>query len=61
MRRTALAVTGRLSRRDLDAIADIAANALGWDAAQRAAEIAGLEADLSARHRLRSASPAAMT
>ncbi|MCB1470562.1 MAG: glycerol-3-phosphate dehydrogenase/oxidase [Rhizobiaceae bacterium] len=53
MRRTALAVTGRLSRRDLEAIADIAAHALGWDAQRKNAELAAAHATLTERHRLR--------
>ncbi len=53
MRRSAIAVTGRLSRRDLAAIADRCESALGWDAAQTAAERAQTETLLTGRHRLR--------
>jgi len=53
MRRTALAVTGRLGRRDLERIADIAAAALGWEAARRADEVEATCEELAERHRLR--------
>lgn len=53
MRRTTLAITGQLSERDLERIADVAALVLGWDAARRAAELARTRAVLHDRHRLR--------
>ena len=53
MRRTALAVTGHLSRRDLDRIAAVCATALGWDADRLAQEVGETEAVLVNRHRLR--------
>ena len=52
MRRTALAITGRLSRRDLESIADIAAVALGWGRERRDGELETTQAKL-AEHRLR--------
>lgn len=53
MRRTTLAITGGLSRRDLAVVADVAARALGWDPAYRERRLAQAEAMLVARHRLR--------
>lgn len=53
MRRSAIAVTGRLSGRDLGAIAGRCAAALGWDRVRQAAELAQTEALLTRRHRLR--------
>ncbi len=53
MRRTALAVTGHLSRRDLDRIAGLCAQALGWDAARTAREVRETTSLLTERHRLR--------
>jgi glycerol-3-phosphate dehydrogenase len=53
MRRTDLAITARLSRRDLDAIADIVAEARGWSAERRSAEVVATVAELRDRHRLR--------
>ncbi|MBP0581281.1 glycerol-3-phosphate dehydrogenase/oxidase [Labrys sp. LIt4] len=52
MRRSTLAITGRLSGRDLATIADILATALGWDAVRRDEELAKTRALLAARHRL---------
>jgi glycerol-3-phosphate dehydrogenase len=52
MRRTALAITGRLSGRDLASAADVAARALGWDAARRDAELASTRSELANRHRM---------
>ncbi|MDW6022901.1 glycerol-3-phosphate dehydrogenase/oxidase [Mesorhizobium sp. BAC0120] len=52
MRRTALAITGRLSLRDLESIADMAAGALGWEAKRRDGELDVTQAKL-AEHRLR--------
>ena len=53
MRRTTLAVTGTLAAADLDAIAEIAARALGWDDARRTAEVAAVAGALTRRNRLR--------
>lgn len=53
MRRSAIAVSGRLSRRDLAAITALCAAALGWDAAREAQELAELQALLISRHRIR--------
>ncbi|MFN3275744.1 MAG: glycerol-3-phosphate dehydrogenase/oxidase [Paracoccus sp. (in: a-proteobacteria)] len=53
MRRTALAVTGQLTQRDLERAADLCATALDWDAARRRAEIDETQAMLLSRHRLR--------
>lgn len=53
MRRSAIAVTGRLSQRDLSRIAGLCAAALGWDDARQAAELATTQALLVQRHRLR--------
>lgn len=53
MRRTALAITGHLSRRDLDRIAATCARALDWDEARTARELRETEALLIGRHRLR--------
>ncbi|MBA3326053.1 MAG: glycerol-3-phosphate dehydrogenase/oxidase [Rhodobacteraceae bacterium] len=51
MRRTTLAITGALTARDLDAIAGVAAEALGWDTARTALEVASVAAELIGRHR----------
>ncbi len=53
MRRTALAITGQLSRRDLARAADMLARALGWDQGRRATEVERTLATLSDRHRIR--------
>ena len=53
MRRTALAVTGRLSERDLILIAQLCADVLGWDAVRQAAELQETQTMLRTRHRLR--------
>lgn len=53
MRRTALAVAGLLGRDDLDTIAGIAADALGWSAERRSDEIARTLDLLVTRHRMR--------
>lgn len=53
MRRTALAITGQLTGRDLDRIAGVCAGALGWDAARTARELHDTRALLVTRHRLR--------
>lgn len=53
MRRSTLAITGRLSSRDLATIADIAAQALGWNEEQRNEQLAKTREILAARHRSR--------
>lgn len=53
MRRTSLAVTGLLTARDLDAVAEVAAAALGWDEARRRAEVEAVRARLEGAHRMR--------
>lgn len=53
LRRTDLAVTGRLTLSCLTRMADLAAQALGWDAARCAAELADARAQLETRHRYR--------
>jgi glycerol-3-phosphate dehydrogenase len=53
MRRTALAITGRLSLRDLERITDVVAGALRWSATRRADEIEATRKELMERHRLR--------
>lgn len=53
MRRSAIAVTGRLSQGDLARIAALCAGALGWTEARQAEELAGTEALLTGRHRIR--------
>ena len=53
MRRTALAVTGQLSARDLDCIADLCGAALGWTPDRTASELQQTKAMLVSRHRLR--------
>ncbi|WP_411037223.1 glycerol-3-phosphate dehydrogenase/oxidase [Shinella sp. BYT-45] len=51
MRRTTLAIEGRLTAAGLDEIAAVAAAALGWDEARRAEEVAAVAAQLTAFHR----------
>ncbi|WP_292667449.1 glycerol-3-phosphate dehydrogenase C-terminal domain-containing protein [Mesorhizobium sp.] len=51
MRRTALAITGRLSRSNLEQIADAAAAALTWDAGRREKELEATSKELTERHR----------
>lgn len=53
MRRSAIAVTGRLSRRDLARIADLCATTLGWDSDRTARELAATQDLLVQRHRRR--------
>jgi glycerol-3-phosphate dehydrogenase len=53
LRRSDLAVTGRLTSVALQRMADLAAGALGWDAARRDAELADTRAQLENRHRYR--------
>ncbi|MCT7666960.1 glycerol-3-phosphate dehydrogenase/oxidase [Shinella kummerowiae] len=52
MRRTTLAIEGRLSAAGLDEIASIAAFALGWDERRRADEIAAVTEQLTAFNRV---------
>lgn len=51
-RRCTLAVTGRLTARDLAVMADVAAAALGWDSARIQAEIAATTERLTAVNRM---------
>lgn len=53
LRRSALAITGQLSRRDLETLADLAAEVLGWTPERRAEEHAATLARLTGPHRLR--------
>jgi glycerol-3-phosphate dehydrogenase len=53
MRRTTLAITGSLTGNDLQQIATMAGNALGWDAARIAAEIGSVEKELKERNLMR--------
>ncbi len=50
LRRTSLAITGRLTPDLCRHVATVATGALGWDAERRRAELAGLAALLAARH-----------
>jgi len=50
LRRTDLAVTGRLTIADLGRMADLAALALNWDATRRRAELRSTRAVLENRH-----------
>lgn len=52
LRRTTLAIDGALSRANLQAIADIAAQELGWSDERKAEEIASITDELSRRHNL---------
>ncbi|MGQ3280507.1 MAG: glycerol-3-phosphate dehydrogenase/oxidase, partial [Shinella sp.] len=52
MRRTTLAIEGRLSVAGLDEIATIAASALGWDERRRAEELAAVTEQLTAFNRV---------
>ena len=58
MRRTSLTVTGSLTLRDLDAVAEVAAVALGWDEARRSSEVEAVRARLEGAHRMRLAGAA---
>ena len=51
-RRTLLAFEGRVTRDLLEALADIAAPLLGWDAARRVAEVSATVRLLTDRHRM---------
>lgn len=53
MRRCALAITGRLTARDLASIATTAGAALGWDDARRVTEITATQDLLASRHHMR--------
>lgn len=53
MRRTALAVTGRLTGRDLETACAIAAAALDWDPPHAAAQMQATKARLQSVHRMR--------
>ncbi|EYD77525.1 Glycerol-3-phosphate dehydrogenase [Rubellimicrobium mesophilum DSM 19309] len=53
MRRTSLAVTGSLTARDLDAVAEVTALALGWAETRTRAEIEAVRARLEGAHRMR--------
>ncbi|CAM5774229.1 glycerol-3-phosphate dehydrogenase [Labrys miyagiensis] len=53
MRRTALAITGALNRHDLEAIARVAGEVLGWDSARIATEVDGVVAQLAERNLLK--------
>ena len=53
MRRTTLAISGRLSRRDLRLIAEIASNALNWDELRQMMEIERTTVMLSKRNRIK--------
>ncbi|GAB5511404.1 MAG: glycerol-3-phosphate dehydrogenase/oxidase [Hyphomicrobiales bacterium] len=47
MRRTTLAIEGKLTQADMEKVADVTAAALGWDAARQADEVAKLAARLT--------------
>lgn len=53
MRRTTLAIEGRLTCAALDEISTVAANALNWNEARRAEEVAAVKAQLQNFHRAR--------
>jgi glycerol-3-phosphate dehydrogenase len=53
MRRTMLAMLGQLTRPALDELADVASNFLGWDAAQKKAEVTRTLELLATRHSVR--------
>ncbi|MHA7875418.1 glycerol-3-phosphate dehydrogenase/oxidase [Roseivivax sp.] len=53
LRRTTLAITGRLTGRDLEAIAEILGEALGWDDARRERELSETQRLLEERHGVR--------
>ena len=53
MRRTTLAISGRLSRRDLRLIAEIASNVLNWDKSRQMMEIERTTVMLSKRNRIK--------
>lgn len=53
MRRTTLAIGGTLTRGDLEAIAEVAGHALGWDEARRVREIEQTITELTKRNMMR--------
>ena len=53
MRRTTLAITGRLALSDLEEIAEVAGAALGWSESRRRDEIAVVREELLQRHSCR--------
>ncbi|WP_180899504.1 glycerol-3-phosphate dehydrogenase/oxidase [Martelella soudanensis] len=53
MRRTTLAITGRLQTGDIERIADLAGGALGWSDETRAREVAAVEEHLRSVNRVR--------
>ena len=53
LRRTAIAVTGELNRKDLDEIAGVAGEALGWSGQRRQEEVESTAAELAHRHAYR--------
>lgn len=52
MRRTTLAIEGKVTAQGLDELADIAAAALGWDESRRASEVAAIAEHLRAFNRV---------
>lgn len=52
MRRTTLAIEGKVTAPGLDELADIAAAALGWDESRRASEVAAIAGQLRAFNRV---------
>ena len=50
LRRTTLAMAGALNRENLEEIASLAGDALGWSNGRRADEISATAAELSERH-----------
>lgn len=52
MRRTTLAITGRLHKSDIERIAEVAGDVLGWSEETRAAEIAAVEEHLQSVNRV---------
>jgi glycerol-3-phosphate dehydrogenase len=53
LRRSMLAMLGRLNREMVDELADVFGNALGWNAEQKAAEVARTLSILADRHGVR--------
>lgn len=52
MRRTTLAIEGKLTQSDLEKVADVTAAALGWDTARQADEVAKLAKQLTETNRM---------
>jgi glycerol-3-phosphate dehydrogenase len=50
LRRTSLAMAGVLNRENLEEIASLAGEALGWSSGRRADEISATATELSERH-----------